>query len=239
MGKSPVVSVLCWPGYTFITVTGTGKEVIVCSIGGAGSDQRCAVFRPPRSTHHHLSWWMYEVWGPSQGGAITGLFSCQQGSEAWSNKKPIHALVDFLCSLIHSLRWTLLFAGTTCVLVKQSGRASSLSRVIWTHVGEKSCVSAYTLELLEFSVIGLKTLECFVKFHLLPQLLGSAHHGCRVSCAMATHYEAAMFESLCPPLFIALTQQHSLLSLIYSTPCPHLCIFSTGLNTDIQPQQKK
>lgn len=35
------------------------------------------------------------------------------GATAWLNKEPIHAFVDFLCSLIHCLRWTLLFAGTT------------------------------------------------------------------------------------------------------------------------------
>lgn len=74
---------------------------------------------------------LQKVWALSQGGAIRYLFSCPQRSEAWLNKEPIHALVDLLCSLIHSLRWTLIFAWTTNVLVEQSGRESSLSTVEW------------------------------------------------------------------------------------------------------------
>lgn len=63
----------------------------------------------------------------SKGGASRDLFSCQQRSKIWLNKRFIHALVDSLGSLILSLKWTLPLASTTCVLVKKTGRASFLS----------------------------------------------------------------------------------------------------------------
>lgn len=80
---------------------------------------------PSESSSSSSSSILQKVW------AIRYLFSCPQRFEAWLNKEAIHALVDLLCSLIHSLRWTLLFAGTTNVLVEHSGRESSLSMLDW------------------------------------------------------------------------------------------------------------
>ncbi len=103
--KTAFVFVLCRPGYTFIAVTGTGKEVIVriqaSTVLFSGHRWALIIIWPD-------GMWLHKVWVPSQGGVIRDLFSCL-------NKEPIHAPVDLICLLIHSLRWTLLFAGTTCV----------------------------------------------------------------------------------------------------------------------------
>lgn len=148
--KTTATFVPCWPGYTFITVTETGGDV--CSIG-ARVQSSCTVFQ---ATSEHAT---------SSVLTVCGCIRCEYlprvewfvllstKSIAWLNKEPIHTLVDLLCSLIHSLRWTLLFAGTTCVLVRQSGPASSLSILKWygwkiaSCRGEILCESTHTLSI--------------------------------------------------------------------------------------------
>lgn len=147
-----VVFAMCWPDYTLFTLTGTGKEVIVPSGHRLRPELHCSQATSSSSvlvvsgfikceSHQRVEW-----------SAICSPIN--RRVKAWLNKEPIHALVDSRCSLIRSLswpRWTLLFAGWTCVLVKQAGRASSLSTLKWygwkitsCTVGERLCVSVHT-----------------------------------------------------------------------------------------------
>lgn len=102
------VFVPCLPGYTFVTVRGTVKEVIVPGYAGPalflGRLRVLLIFCPDDVR-------LPNVRATPQRGVIRDLLSCPQRSKAQLNKEPIHVPVDLLGSLIHSLRWTLLFAG--------------------------------------------------------------------------------------------------------------------------------
>lgn len=130
------VFVPCLPGYTFITVRGTVKEVIVPGYAGPAlflGHLRVLLIVCPDDVR------LPNICATPQRGVIRDLLSCPQKSKAQLNKEPIHAPVDLLGSLIHSLRWTLLFAGTTNVLVKQSRRGASLSVLAWRGWKITSC----------------------------------------------------------------------------------------------------
>lgn len=104
------------PCRTFITIIGTGKEVIVCSFG-ARVQASTALFSSHLRSFVLTEESCIKCESLHRSGVIWDLFSCQQRSKAWPNKEPIHPLVDLLCTFIQSLRWTLLFKGTTCVLM--------------------------------------------------------------------------------------------------------------------------
>lgn len=65
---TPVVFVLCWPGYTFITITETFKEVIVqvkaSTVQLSGHLKALIIMCPD-------GMWLHKVWAPSQGVVIT------------------------------------------------------------------------------------------------------------------------------------------------------------------------